>query len=115
MYKQGEIVLVPFPYSDLSASKRRPALVVSNDDYNNKFPDIVVCVITSNLFKDNFSIELRNEDLETGLLPETSVIKCHKLFTIEQSKIIKKFSHIKKTKFDEVISILKKLFENPSS
>lgn len=115
MYKQGEIVLVPFPYSDLSAFKRRPALVVSNNNYNNHFSDIVVCVITSNLFKDSFSIELKNEDLETGLLPETSVIKCHKLFTIEQSKILKRFSSIRKIKFDEVRSVLEKLFQNSSS
>ena len=115
MYKQGEIVLVPFPYSDLSASKRRPALVVSNDNYNNQFADIVVCVITSNLFKDNFSIDLISEDLETGLLPETSVIKCHKLFTIEQLKIDKRFSKIKKTKFDEVIKVLQNLFTQSST
>ena len=115
MYKQGEIVLVPFPYSDLSASKRRSALVISNNSYNNQFSDIIVCVITSNLYKDNFSVDLRNDDLETGLLPETSVIKCHKLSTIEQSKIIKRFSKIKKVKFDEVINVLQTLFENSSN
>ena len=114
MYKQGEIILVPFPYSDLSASKRRPALVVSNNIYNKKFTDIVVCVITSNLFKDDFSLELKDEDLDTGILPETSVIKCHKLFTIEQSRIIKRFSKINETKFDEVIQTLQKLFQNLS-
>ncbi len=43
MYKQREIVLVPFPYSDLSAVKRRPVLVISNDDYNISYPDILVC------------------------------------------------------------------------
>ncbi|MDZ7361513.1 MAG: type II toxin-antitoxin system PemK/MazF family toxin [candidate division KSB1 bacterium] len=48
-YKQGQIVLVPFPYSDLSGSKKRPVLVVSNDVYNASFPDIVVAVITSRI------------------------------------------------------------------
>lgn len=38
IYKQGEIVLVPFPYSDLSGSKRRPVLIVSNDAYKYFFP-----------------------------------------------------------------------------
>ena len=47
-YKQREVVLVPFPYADLSATKRRPVLIVSNNDYNNSFPDVLVCVITSN-------------------------------------------------------------------
>lgn len=47
-YKQREIVLVPFPYSDLTNTKRRPVLIISNDDYNRKFHDVVICVITSN-------------------------------------------------------------------
>ena len=53
-YKQGEIVLVPFPYSDLSGSKRRPVLVVSNNLYNNSFLDIVVVAITSRTEKPTF-------------------------------------------------------------
>jgi mRNA interferase MazF len=111
MYKQGEIVLVPFPYSDLSATKRRPALVLSNNLYNSKYPDIVVCVITSNLYKDNFSVDLNDSDLESGILPESSVIKCHKLFTIEQSRIIKKFSKVKSKKITEVAGMLQNLFQ----
>jgi len=98
-YKQREIVLVPFPYSDLTSTKRRPVLIISNDDYNRKFHDVVVCVITSNQFKDSYSIELENEDLEIGVLPESSIVRVHKLFTIHQSKIIKKFSLVKKRIF----------------
>ena len=102
MYNQREIVLIPFPYSDLSSSKRRPVLVLSNNFYNDKFPDILVCVIMSNLFQDQYSIVLNDEDLELGLLPEKSVIKCHKLFTIEQSQVLKRFSIINESKFEEV-------------
>lgn len=51
---------------------------------------MVVCVITSNLFKDDFYIELENADLDYGILPEESVVKIHKLFTIDKSKINKK-------------------------
>jgi mRNA interferase MazF len=91
-YKQREIVLVPFPYPDLSSSKRRPCLIVSNNKYNGNHQDIVVCVITSNLFKDDYSKPLSNSNLEYGMLPEESVVKTHKLFTINKSKIVKKFS-----------------------
>ena len=68
-YNQREIVLVPFPYSDLSATKKRPVPIISNNNYNSTFQDVVVCVITSNLFKDEYSINLSNEDLETGMMP----------------------------------------------
>ncbi len=101
-YKQREIVLVPFPYSDLSATKRRPVLIVSNNDYNSAFPDVLVCVITSNIFGDDYSVRLENENLEIGVLPESSVVKTHKLFTIEKTKIIRKFSMIKSEYYDQI-------------
>ncbi len=109
MYNQREIVLVPFPYSDLSSSKRRPVLIISNNNYNKNYPDILVTVITSNLFKDDYSVELKNNDLEVGILPEQSIIKCHKLFTIDQSQVLKRFSILSEKKIDEVIVFLNKL------
>jgi mRNA interferase MazF len=104
-------VLVPFPYSDLSSSKRRPVLILSNNKYNNHFPDILVCVITSNLYKDDYSVILSDKDIEAGILPEKSVIKCHKLFTIEQSKIIKRFSIVHEAKFEEVRNMILQLIQ----
>ncbi len=50
-YNQREIVLVPFPYSDLTTTKRRPVLIISNNDYNHNFQDVLVYVITSNHLK----------------------------------------------------------------
>ncbi|MBO9684147.1 MAG: type II toxin-antitoxin system PemK/MazF family toxin [Flavisolibacter sp.] len=111
MYKQREIVLVPFPFSDLSSSKKRPVLILSNSAYNNKFSDVLVCVITSNLFQDDYSVSLNNDDLEVGILPEQSIIKCHKLFTIEQSQIIKRFSMISGQKFEEVCKRIVELIQ----
>jgi len=109
MYKQREIVLVPFPYSNLSSTKRRPVLILSNDECNNSFQDVLVCVIISNIYKDEYSVSLSDQDLEIGFLPETSIIKCHKLFTIEQTQIVKRFSIVSKTKFAEVLFLLEKL------
>lgn len=114
MYKQKDIVLVPFPYSDLSSSKRRPVLVLSNDNYNNAFPDILVCAITSNLFQDAFSVALNDNDLESGIMPERSIIKCHKLFTIEKSRVLKKFSVVSQPKFSEVVEKVKELTQPAS-
>ena len=114
MYKQREIVLVPFPYSDLTSSKRRPVLILSNDGYNTQFADVVVCVITSNLYKDEFSVLLEDVDLEAGILPEKSVIKAHKLFTIDQSQVLKRFSTISEKKFEEVRKKISQLFQAPN-
>jgi mRNA interferase MazF len=111
-YKQGEIVLVPFPYSDLSGSKKRPVLVVSNDVYNASFPDIVVAVITSRIGKpDVYSLTLESKDLEIGQLPEPSLIRAHKLFTVEQSRILRRFSKLNEAKLRETLALLLRLFD----
>ena len=46
--KHGDIVLIPIPFTDLSAQKQRPVIVSSNDDYNQTAPDILVVAMTSN-------------------------------------------------------------------
>lgn len=48
-YEFGAIVLVPFPFTDQSASKRRPAVVVSSRAYNQARPDLVVMAVTSQI------------------------------------------------------------------
>ncbi len=46
-YERGNIVLVPFPFSDQTTTKKRPAVVISSDSYNGKSPDIIIMAITS--------------------------------------------------------------------
>lgn len=48
MPEQGDILLVPIPFSDLSSQKRRPVIVISNHVYNQKATDLVVVAMTSN-------------------------------------------------------------------
>lgn len=105
-YKQREIVLVPFPYSDLSTIKKRPVLIVSNNHYNKQNEDVLVCVITSNQYKDHYSVDIENNNLEVGILPESSIVKVHKLFTIHKTKIIKKFSTVKLDYYNKIEKIL---------
>lgn len=71
----------------------------------------MVCVITSNLRKDAYSVELTDADLEIGVLPETSLVKAHKLFTIDQGKILRKYSTVKEDYIAEVVSKIKTLIE----
>jgi len=56
IYRQRDIVLVPFPFSDLSIQKVRPVLILSNDAYNQQSSDIVVCGLTTNLRPAPYSI-----------------------------------------------------------
>ena len=106
---------MPFPYSDLSGSKRRPVLVVSNDAYNATFLDIVVVAITSRTEKpDVYSLSLESDDLEVGQLPESSLIRAHKLFTIEQTRIVRRFSVLGVAKLRDTLTLLRQLFHHPA-
>jgi mRNA interferase MazF len=100
-----------FPYSDLSKIKKRPVLVLSNDEFNDKHEDILVCVITSTLYEDEYSVPIMNEQLEYGFLPEPSLIKTHRLFTIHKNRIIKKFSSVNNEVFSLVIDKIVKLIK----
>ena len=99
MYNQREIVLIPFPYSDLSASKLRPALIIYNKKIN-KNEDRICCLITSNPTNDG--ILLSKEDFEGGKLPFKSWVKPYRLFTVN-SKIIRKNLCSVKIKFHDKI------------
>ena len=86
MYEQGEIVLIPFPYSDLTGAKQRPALIVSNR-LINKSEDRICCLVTSNMSKDGVLVE--EKYFSDSRLPFKSWVKPHRLFTVHE-KIIKK-------------------------
>lgn len=101
-FKQGEIIIVPFPFSDLTGTKQRPVLVLSKSDYNLECDDIITCGITSNLKNSKFSVLLENKDLIEGQIPAASRIKVDKLFTLEKTIVIKKIGRINKEIFDKV-------------
>ncbi len=93
MYKQGDIVIVPFPFTDLKQSKPRPAVVVSKSIVNNS-QDVILAQISSKKYKDDFSFFINPSEL-TFPLEKISQVRCHKIFTIEQSVIFKTISRFK--------------------
>ena len=68
MAKQGDILLIPVPFNDLSSQKRRPVIVISNNAYNRKTGDIVVVAMTSNPATVDFSFAITSSDLKKGIL-----------------------------------------------
>ena len=107
MYKRGEIVLIPVPFSDLSSVKKRPVLVISNTSYNYANRDIIVVAVTSNLRQSG--IIINTEDLVTGGLPKTSLIRCEKIYTLEQGIVLKSFGVISEKVLENVASEINKL------
>ena len=102
MYEQGEIVVVPFPFSDLSSFKQRPVLILSNNTDNVKSEDVITCGITSNLKNIKYSILIDNRNLEKGTIPAKSRIKVDKLFTLAKSIIKKKVAKVNSKTFEQI-------------
>lgn len=101
-FVKGDIVVIPFPFSDMSASKRRPALVLA--DLPGE--DIVLCQITSKNIEDGFAISLNNSDLSNGDLPVASNIRPNRLFTADKKLIIYTLGSISQSKYKQVIEVI---------
>ena len=108
-YKRGDIVLVSFPFTDLSSSKRRPALVVSPDAFNERMQDLVLAAITSQLTDDRL-LTIERDDCVDGTLPQMSVVRPAKLFTIHSTLVLKKICALRSEKLQAVLAEIRRLF-----
>ncbi len=86
MYEQRDVVLIPFPYSDLTGSKQRPAIIISNKKVNET-EDRICCLITSK--QPDEGLLISDNLFENEKLPFKSWVKPHRIFTINE-KIIRK-------------------------
>ncbi len=102
--------MVPFPFTDLSGRKRRPALVVSPGGFHEE--DLILCAITSRVPQrlSEWEVPLGTGDMVEEELPRESVVRVGKLFTTHQSLIAGRFGAVKKDKLLEVLERLCRLF-----
>ena len=89
---RGDIVVMPFPFSDLSQSKRRPDYVLANLDGD----DLILAQITSQDVDDLYAIKIIENDFEEGTLNKPSNIRPNKVFTAEETIVLYKIGHINK-------------------
>lgn len=96
---KGDIVVIPFPFSDLSGTKKRPALVLAN----LRGDDIILCQITSQQTKDMYAIPIKDQDFRLNNLTVSSNIRPNRIFTADKSIIIRRIASINETAFKMVI------------
>jgi mRNA interferase MazF len=105
-FVKGDIVVVPFPFSDLTNAKRRPALIVAELDGDDR----ILCQITSQRFEDRYSVPIDDHDFECGLLHKASNVRPNRLFTADNDIILYKAGHLKSDKIEEVVERLIDIF-----
>lgn len=102
-----------FPFTDLSGSKRRPALVVSTEGSHEE--DLILCAITSQVPQrvSEREVLLEAGDMVEEQLPKKSIIKPGKLFTMHNSLIASRFGTVEQYKLLEVLQALREIFADP--
>jgi mRNA interferase MazF len=102
----GEVVVLPFPQTNLESGKRRPALVVADLAGD----DLILCQITSQARSDGCSVSLGASDFELGRLAVASFIRPNRLFTVDSAVILYSAAKVYDHKLREVRSQIRKLF-----
>ncbi len=95
---KGDVVVVPFPFSDLTQAKRRPALVVAV----LRGDDVILCQITSQQIRDEYAVSLADSDFESGSLKRPSNIRPNRVFTADRKIVLYRAGHLKPAKTEQV-------------
>lgn len=99
-FVRGDVVILPFPFSDLSATKRRPALIIATLTGD----DVILCQITSHAVADTYSVPIDDADFTTGKLQQVSNVRPNRLFTADSRIIAYSAGTLSKSKLQEVVT-----------
>ena len=99
---KGDVIVVPFPFSDLSGNKKRPALVLANLHGD----DLLICQITSKSTDDLFAQPLMSEDFVSGSLHTDSYIRPLRVFTVDKHIVFRKIGQIIPERMRKVIDAI---------
>jgi mRNA interferase MazF len=92
-YKFGDVVLVRFPFTNQTAAKQRPSVVVSSNTYNASKPDVVIMAITSQLRPAPTLGEVWIDQWQSANLLKPSAIK-PVFATLEHGLVIRQLGHL---------------------
>ncbi len=114
MPEQGDIVLIPIPFTDLSSNRRRPVIVISGSSYNQKTQDMVVVAMTSNPQPVDYSFTITSADLIQGTLNRPGKVRVDKIYTLAQSLVVKTFGRVNQATLDHIRKLLQELVSEKS-
>jgi mRNA interferase MazF len=99
MFERGDLLLVPYPFSDLSASKRRPVLALTIPD---SYGDFIALQVTSRP-KLEHTLALADSDLVHGALPVASFVRTDRIVTLNASLVVKVFGRVSERVLGEAV------------
>ena len=110
-YSQGDVVLIPFPFTDFSTMKQRPAVVISSNEFNASHQDVIAAAVTSHIPEQVAAGDyvLAASDLRSAGLPKPSLIKPGKIVTIDQRLIRKKLGVLPASTLANIIAHIQQI------
>ena len=110
IYEPFDVIVVPFPFTDSSKTKKRPALVLSNNiEFGNKIEHSVLAMITSQK-NDPWPLDVLIKNKKQSGLKAPSVVRM-KMFTLDNRFILRKIGHVSQSDQNQVKKSLSKLFD----
>jgi mRNA interferase MazF len=108
LYQSGDILLVPFPFTNQSGNKVRPVLVIADSHAINQPNDILTVMISTQDKSSGIKIKMDNEFLSIPLKKDNNFIYCNKICVLEESIVRKKISRISDfSLFNQVINSIR--------
>src|SRR3989344_6388565 len=109
--KQQDLVWVKLPFSNLQEEKLRPAIIVSNNNYNSVHNDVILCAITSKIEKKDYGIIIDDNNLSKGKIPLKSRIRADKIIQVEKTLVLEIFAQLNSETYDILIKEINRIIE----
>lgn len=101
-FVKGDVVVIPFPFSDPTSSKRRPALVMASLPGD----DLILCQITSRAVGDAYAVPIGDTDFTSGGLRQESNVRPARLFTADSAIVLYRAGILSPDRVQEIIEKL---------
>lgn len=106
-FVKGDVVVLPFPFSDLNQAKRRPAIIIAELEGDDR----ILCQITSQHSRDAYSVQINEIDFEEGSLRKVSNVRPNRIFTADSRIILYRAGHLKADKVQNIIESIIKILK----
>lgn len=102
LFVRGDVVVIPFPFNNLSDKKKRPALVLA--DLGG--PDLILCQITTRPARDFYAVPVDLPDFREGSLRYPSSVRANQIFTLERALVVDRVGALNAAKTDQVVNVI---------
>lgn len=99
-YRKKDVILIPFPFSELTYVKKRPALVLANIQHR----DELICMMLTSTKNIDPTVDIPIHNLESAGLPKPTVARTSRLFTLKSTLVVKKLGEVDEIEFGEILA-----------